>query len=230
MAEVIKLNKIIYNIKINDYKNPILLDQKLYKEGLIRSDAMAMPNKYIIVAPINNNNIIELNKISAALSVQRAIIAIATYDNDISIKKLIELTSIIGNRGDLHQELLMEEIKHYQNHTYSVTPPSYIHSFSNGLINRLFNETITNLDNRSIEQLAVATDLSGDLNFCNNLPINMIFDKKYNRNISDENKKLPMWAANAINYTQNNPQIDDKRLERYLSAYNKKIKDLEKLI
>ena len=230
MSQIVDLNVENDFLSAKDWESPETLDRALFSAGLFRTDPGTIPNRFIIVSEIEDNPPEEINAIVAALNVQRAILAICSCDPKPKSREVMEeCTSLVGSRGEKHEELLRAEIKSAIRNGVNPYPPSDTVNYSSGLVRRILNEALTLNKEKTMEQLAIACDLSGEASFQQYVPINMYFEKSLSRDAEKEKVSHPYWVRNALAWLQKNPYATDDRLSRYLSAYEKTIPELDKM-
>lgn len=230
-----RLNRNNLDINPEQWEDAVILDSILLEKGYFRSDSGAKANEYINTAKLayydydsSNYNKEKLAKITAALAVQKAILAICTCDQEVQSLQIMEdCCGLILNQGKMHSDLLRVEIETATEKRINTTPPATIINYRENLIKNTFIEALELIHNNTTEQLAIANDMSSPISIRHEIPLNMFFTNSLSYAGKNVEGNYPVWAKNCIGWMQRNPAAENKRLDEYLAVYEKTQNDLE---
>lgn len=229
MTDITIINAEELGLDREDWNDPSILDGILLGRRLMRSDAGAIPGDTVITTRIDEDDIVHLEAIGAALALQRAILCVMTSEQktpDISIIK--EILARVESRGRVHDELLAAELNRAQGEPIVAQPPESIYDYRAGTVIGLMRRSLDAMEPRTYgtEACAVANSLCMTESILDRLDAGRFHEVRAAAGSQDQPSHYPVRIRNNLSWIARNPNADDVRTGRYLKAYDTNIDDL----
>jgi len=221
------------DIQEEDWKDPKTLDAILYGKRLLRSDSGMQPNEQIIVADIADDDVRDLEDISAAIALQRAIMCVMTSETKRpSMSTICEIVGRVETRSDLHDVLLAAEIFRCRDNPVIAQPPESVHRYKEGTMPGLMRRALDAMDpdTYGMEALAVACSLCSGIDLLEHIDPTITLEIRPANGEAVQPSRYQLAVRNNLAWLAKNSDADEERTTRYLKAYGTSIEKLGELL
>ena len=217
------------DIQQHDWNDPKVLDAILVGKRLLRSDAGMAPAEHIIVADVSDDDMRDLEDISAALALQRSIMCVMTSEaRRPTMQTICDVVNRIETRSDLHDVLLAAEIFRCREKPVIARPPEDIHRYKEGTMPGLMRRALDAMDSDAygMEALAVACSLCVEVDLLEMIDPTVTLEIRPANGEASQPSRYQLAVRNNLAWLAKNPDADEERTSRYLKAYGTSIEKL----
>lgn len=229
MATARMLQRDQLGIEQHNWEDANTLDALLLGKRLLRSDAGMRAQEHIIVADIDDHDIKDLEDVSAALALQRAVMCVMTSEaKRPTMETICSMVARVETRSDLHDVLLAAEIFRCRDTATIALPPEDVYTYKAGTMTGLMCRTLDAMDPKAygMEALAVACSLCPNANLLESVDPTVHLETRPATGESMQPKSYPLTIRNNLAWLAKNPHADEDRTSRYLRAYGTTIDNL----
>jgi len=216
-------------IDAEDWNDPSTLDALLLTRNMMRSDAGFMAGDAIIASEIIKYDIKYLEEISAALALQRAMIATMTCESQKpDIVTIMNTTARVESRGETHEALLREEVVRSSKKCPLVMPPETVFTYEDDAVIKMLRRALHGVKGGTygIEATGVANSLCLNADLLENLDPLRFNEMREAQGAELQSPTMPRNIRNNLAWLSRNVNADAEMTSRYLRAYGTDIDDL----
>lgn len=223
------LNREIMGIEADDWNDPSTLDALLLTRNMMRSNAGFVAGDSIITTEIVKDDIKYLEEISAALALQRAMIATMTCESQKpDIVTIMKTTARVESRGETHEALLREEVVRASKQCPLIMPPEMVFTYEDDAVIKMLRRSLHAVKGGTygVEATGVANSLCLSGNLLENLDPLRFNEMREAQGADLQSPNLPRNIRNNLAWLSRNITADADMTSRYLQAYGTDIEDL----
>ncbi len=221
------------DIQSEDWNDPKTLDAILFGKRLLRSDSGMKPDEHIIVADISDDDVRDLEDISAAIALQRAIMCVMTSEaKRPTMSTICDIVGRVETRSDLHDVLLAAEIFRCRENPVIARPPETVHRYKEGTMTGLMRRALDAMDPETygMEALAVACSLCSGVDLLEHIDPTITLEIRPANGEAFQPGRYQLAIRNNLAWLAKNSDADEERTGRYLKAYGTSIEKLGEIL